>query len=499
MPIVGTLQLNGCNYQFGWDLISQSVANNTSTVSFYGILNVTNNYVSWSSGSAWIHTARAGMSTRYNKGSYVVVQSNFTFTHNNDGTLTLAPGYGIDTTFTSGSGVVYITLPRIPRYATITGNPTSLTDEDDPYITFTNSGNATNLNAWLEVNPSSTHYAERTLSITSGTYTWELTTAERNQLRARLANAIDGKGTIRLGLHSTQGGTEGASYKDIPFTIINANPVFENFDVEEVGTTLDGLSLTTITGSTKNNIVNINGYSSIKATIPVEDKAIALKGATMKSYRFTLGEGESADYSDSEDIEITVNNAPNGTYQVIATDSRSLTTTVQKTASSEINYSKVTFNKTSCKVERNNNQVGEKAILTLEGEFWSGNFGVANNGLTITYKFKNTNGGSETTGTTVITPTISGNTFSFEGEIAGDNNTLWYLESSYEIEITVKDYLSTDNVVLILNSASPAVAIKGNCIALGEPYDSTAGGRIQLNKNIKVYDGSNWIDLFVND
>ncbi|MBR2677820.1 MAG: hypothetical protein IKE63_00170 [Bacilli bacterium] len=117
MPIVGTLYLSGCNYQFGYDVISQDVASNSSTVSFYGILNVTNNYVAWSSGRAWVHTAQAGMATRYNKGSYVVVQSNFTFTHNADGSLTLAPGYGIETTFTSGSGIATFSLPKINRVA----------------------------------------------------------------------------------------------------------------------------------------------------------------------------------------------------------------------------------------------------------------------------------------------------------------------------------------------------------------------------------------------
>ena len=182
MPIVGTLQLNGCNYQFGWDLISQDVANNKSTVSFYGILNVTNSYVAWSGGTASVHTASAGLSNRYNQGSYVVVQSNFTFSHNADGTLTLAPGYTFNTNFTSGSGTVVITLPQIKRFAQITSTPSSLTDEDDPYITFTNPGNATNLNVWLEINPNGSHYATRTLDITSGTYTWELTSAEREQL-----------------------------------------------------------------------------------------------------------------------------------------------------------------------------------------------------------------------------------------------------------------------------------------------------------------------------
>lgn len=117
MPIVNTIYLSGCNYQFAYDVISQDVASNSTTVSFYGILNVTNNYVAWSSGKAWVHTAEAGLSTRYNKGSYVLVQRNFTFTHNADGTKSISAGFGVSTTYTSGSGVANFTLPKINRVA----------------------------------------------------------------------------------------------------------------------------------------------------------------------------------------------------------------------------------------------------------------------------------------------------------------------------------------------------------------------------------------------
>ena len=55
------------------------------------------------------------------------------------------------------------------------------------------------MECWLEPNPNGEHYAKRTLSGTSGTFTWELTNDERKQLR----EACKGKTcTIRIGLYS---------------------------------------------------------------------------------------------------------------------------------------------------------------------------------------------------------------------------------------------------------------------------------------------------------
>ena len=75
--IVGQVNLNGCNYQVGYDLLSQNVAGNYSTVRLYGILNVTNNYVAWTRGTASVGTntpsTSAGLATRFNRGSYTVV------------------------------------------------------------------------------------------------------------------------------------------------------------------------------------------------------------------------------------------------------------------------------------------------------------------------------------------------------------------------------------------------------------------------------------------
>ena len=118
---IGRVYLNGCNYEIAYDLLSQSIANNTSTVRFYGILHVTNNYIAWSSGSARVWGQTNGLGTRYNKGDHWLVQQDVTISHNADGTKTGVYVDGsLNTTFVSGTASGYINLPTIPRASSIT-------------------------------------------------------------------------------------------------------------------------------------------------------------------------------------------------------------------------------------------------------------------------------------------------------------------------------------------------------------------------------------------
>ena len=151
--VAGTLYLNNCNYQLQYDLISQDKVNNTSTVKFYGVLNVTNSYVAWSRGSANVYYAQSGaLSTRYNRGSYTVVSGEYTFTHGSDGERTLEIGYGISTTFSgvNSSTVAYIKLPKIPRYTSITKFEVNKRDETSLSVNWAAADNCDYL--WYSLN-----------------------------------------------------------------------------------------------------------------------------------------------------------------------------------------------------------------------------------------------------------------------------------------------------------------------------------------------------------
>ena len=477
--LAGTVYLDGCNYQLQYDVLGQSVERNTTTVRLYGVLNVTNNYVAWdSSNKVWVHTSESPyFNTYYSRGTYTLIEADFEFSHDANGNLTVGIGYGIDTSFVSGYSIAYITFQQIKRFATITATPNSLTDEGTPYITFNNPGNATNLNVWLEVNPNSSHYAIRNLEITSGTYTWELTEQERNQLRARLST--NNTGTIRLGLYSTQGNSTSASYKDIPFSIINANPEFDNFDFEDTNATTIAL-----TGSTTNNVINVNGYSNIKATITTTDKAEAIKQASMVKYRFSINDNSTdISYSSDSNVNSTINGAKDGIYNVYAIDSRNNSTLVTKQATSIIDYTNITFDKQHCSLVRDNNQVGENAILTLRGSFWNDDFGqVVNSIKSVEYKLKKSDSSTWITGTTTITPTTSGNVFTFIGQIASDNlDTTWDLDANYNVQVIISDELSSASVDFILNSAIPTMSLDKEGVGVMCAYDSNIGGSFQVD------------------
>ena len=291
----------------------------------------------------------------------------------------------------------------------------------------------------------------------------------KNQLRAKLPN--NNTGTIRLGLYSTIGGSTNASYIDRTFSIVNANPTFSNFEFEDTNTTTLAL--------TGNNQYNVNGYSNIKATISTTNKATAKKSATMSKYRFAIGSNSvDINYSSSQEVSGTINKATNGTYNVYAIDSRNNSTLVTKLATKVIPYENIYINTVETNIARNNNQVGTSAILTLKGTFWNDTFGAVTNTIkSVTYRLKKTDSSQWINGTTTITPTINGNNFTFTGEIASDNqDTSWDLESSYNVEVTVTDELSTKTIILTLNSAIPTLSMDKNGVGIMCAYDSSKGG-----------------------
>lgn len=238
-------------------------------------------------------------------------------THNSDGSLS---GYAYayfskgstTSAWASNSGGVatnWTTLTKIDRYATMS-SATNFNDTQNPSFTYNNPRNLT-MTAWLEVNPVGEHLATRTVTGTSGTYTWELTEEERNQLRAKIPNSKTA--TCRVGIITTIGSTSQASYKDVTFTIVEEKPTL-NATYEDTNTTT-----TTITG---NNQLIIRNNSTLE--IGVTD-ATAYKEATLSSISAnvngTIYNGTLSSGSATFDIG-TINVSDNITAVVTLTDSR---------------------------------------------------------------------------------------------------------------------------------------------------------------------------------
>lgn len=213
---------------------------------------------------------------------------------------------------------VSVTLPHIDRYATLTG-AIDFNDEGNPYMTFSNPGGF-RINARLEFgSPDITsNYINKENIPNTGNYTFELTSAERNQLR----QACTGKTmTVRYVIATCISGTteSGWSSSDKTMTIVNANPTFNVTYQDSNNTTI---------AITNNNQQIIQNNSTLQFNIT---NATALKYATLSSVSVTINGSTQTQPISSSSLTFNygvVNVANDINASVVLTDSRGLTTTI---------------------------------------------------------------------------------------------------------------------------------------------------------------------------
>ncbi len=248
-------------------------------------------------------------------------------------------------------------------------------------------------------------------------------------------------------------------------TIINANPIFNNFTYEDSNSTTIAL--------TNNSNKIVQGYSTLKVTIPVEDKATGQKGALISGYN--IG-NYSVAYSDTTDVVKEIPNYSSENIVVSAVDSRGNSKSITKLFTDNfINYTDVVI--LNCEVNRED-EIGEQVKIKFNGTWWQNNFGGANgdgilNELTAIYQYQ-TGNGEFINGTTPLTLNISEfGKFSCEQYIVGDTGNGFNISNSYNIRIIVSDKLSSKSNTKELIAGEPAIAIFGNKIALHNKYDES--------------------------
>lgn len=194
-------------------MLSTNTAGGYHTIRVYGVLNVTNNYIAWSRGTARVWDNTVGIGTYYSKGSYTLVSKDINVYCDNNGHASVYVDGSLDTTFVSGStgGTAY--LPDIPRYP-ILNSGKDFKDNENPVFNITAYG-AYNIRVRLEASGASR--VSRDLSTKNSTvYTLELTTQERETLR----NLMTGDSlTVRYVVCAVNNGSEIAwSWKDYKMT-----------------------------------------------------------------------------------------------------------------------------------------------------------------------------------------------------------------------------------------------------------------------------------------
>ena len=315
----------------------------------------------------------------------------------------------------------------------------------------------------------------------SNIYTWENITGTSwtgaggttavNALYASIPNATSGKYQVKVVYSSSTKFRNNGNFYSINTS--QCNPTFSSFTYQDTNS-----STVALTG---NNQILVNGYSNVTATISTANKAVAKNSATMKTYKMTIGNQSTnlVNYSSSANVDLSLSKVTSGTITVYATDSRGLSTSVNKTATIK-NYSNLVIK--SVTAVRGSNGVGQDVTLSFNGTYWNGNFGSVINSITrIGYYYKETTSSQWIAGETELSVTTSGANWSGSASIKGDLGANGFdVSKSYDIRLQVSDalqYIKTYDIVL--GSGTPAIAIYQNKVAIGQKYNSSIGGDLQ--------------------
>lgn len=418
-------------------------------------------------------------------------------THDSDGnkSVKITCDYAVNATI---SGTYYgtvtasdtVDLDLIPRQATLT-SAENFNDEGNPTITYSNpAGSAVSaLQAAIYSSDGKTAYAAyRNITKTATSYTFSLTTAERNALRNAIPNSKSM--TVRFYLKTTISGTSYYSYISKTLTITNANPTISPTIADTNSTTL------ALTGSA-DSIVKY--FSNAAITIG----AAAVKGATLESQKASCG-GKSITSASG-----TLNAVESGTFTFTAKDSRgnSTTTTVNKTF---IDYVKLTAN------FKPQITVDGVITFTVSGNYFNGSFGSVSNSLNAYYRYKAEDGEYGDwveLSTSIFTDTYSSevsftipdfnykNTYTFQ--IKANDKLMSLGEKEYIITaLPVFDWGKEDfnfNVPVSYTDADGTYNLSGIAKALannftitttvepGANYASASGSCCLIGNNLRVY------------
>ena len=364
MASSGTITTNKYDSKVGlkltWSITAQSIANNTSTIKWTLTSNGGSSGTWWYAGPV---TVKIGGSTvlnttsrfkLYGGGAYKKTGS-LTIAHNADGTksVSMSVRAAIYSASVNCTGSNTFALDKIDRYALITAFE-NFDDEGSPVITYVNPQGAdvvTDLKLRVTWNSGANYTTWYTLNDEGGTYTLNLSSADRDALR--LGAASTNTLAVQFDLQSTMDGSEWHDRKSALMVIVNANPTpgavsFYDADAGVVA----------ITGSDQ-NIVQLHSTLVIHT-----DTSTPQKGASIVSYSLNINGN---DYTPDGSGNVTfVKPDVAGTYAatVTTTDSRGNTST----ASVDVPILGWAQPSALFSFERVQNFVSNEAILHVDGK-----------------------------------------------------------------------------------------------------------------------------------
>lgn len=417
--------------RFYWSIQSQNVPNNSSVITWMLTLDAgSSGQIISSAGKSWSVTVNGtkygGMNTVgvENYASKTLASGTTTIPHNADGTKTFSysfsqnfgitfSGQSIGTISGSGSGA----LDAIPRGTSIVKAP-NFSDADIPVLTYTNpAGTAvTSLEACISITGANDDVPYRAIPTNRSQYTFNLTTAERNTLRAAVTKGTST--TVWFYVKGTIGSFNFSDKYPVTFSLSKPNPVvtLTAQDVSDVTYELTG-----------RRDFWIEGYSNVQYQVT----ATAAYGATITDYRVSAN-GHTTLYAPSA----TFTGIKAETITATVTDSRGNATTTTYTAAHLIPYGEPTAYVTSLSLTGT-------GILTVnvEGHCFRNSFGARDNSCILQYRYKATDG-SSTGAWTTLEPVYDEEYktwFSAAATVSG----LDY-RKGYKVECKITDLLSSE-------------------------------------------------------
>lgn len=345
-------------------------------------------------------------------------------------------------------------LPQVPRGQTVTAAIGNFNDEQNPWLNYTNPAGA-NVEVYLLIrNPADTATLWHSGFInkgtaSSGSHTFNLTTAQREEIRAAMVNLQTTK--ARMSSRATIGGQEFFSYIVRDITIVNGNPVFTDFSYKD--------SNATTVAITGNDQYLIQEQSTLQVTITAAQKMQTAKEATPVRYRYQIGSIDTTQNYTTSDLvkELGVvglnSNAP---LVVTAVDSRNLAAAAQKSINI-LPYQPPQLNPVAERVNNFETSTKIKATgvisrLTVGGV--DKNAVNTTNGLQ--YRYKKTDTGTWGAWQNIASTTSSGNVSMTDFFVNLDRNFAW------NVEFRLVDKLATTSVALIVGVGIPIFRIGTN-------------------------------------
>lgn len=274
-------------------------------------------------GTNYSQSISSSQAITYNSYTTVFNAHGIDITHNADGTKTIyVSAYINHSRFSSSSQGFNVDLTTIPRQATITSAP-DFNDIDNPTIQYSNPAGTvvTSLQACISLDGSQADIAYRDISMTGTSYTFELTEAERNILRAATPNS--NTLSVKFIVKTILSGNTYYSNLTKTMTIVNANPTITGAAYADTNS-----ATTTITG---NNQKIIQGQSTVAFSI---SSLAALKYATLAQVvisvnAYTIYDTISGSTLSNYSLNFgTINSSSNLNATIKVVDSRGNSTTV---------------------------------------------------------------------------------------------------------------------------------------------------------------------------